>query len=227
MHSLEVRESRYGVSSQNTNRMPKWRKVLNKIPFMLVISRAIIGIIIFMISFTNVKANSLLILCLMIFGFLSDFFDGYMARLLGVSSQFLRRLDTIVDRIFWLSILYSAWILANDFLISRIYWIIFVLILEVINYLISFMRFRKEISTHALLSKFWAVSLLLGFCDLILHGSSSFLFDFALLLGVLSRIDTGLIMLILPRWDHDIPSFYHAIRIRNGKVIKRYRIFNG
>jgi CDP-diacylglycerol---glycerol-3-phosphate 3-phosphatidyltransferase len=200
---------------------------INKIPLFLIISRIIIGIIIFLISFSNIPAYRVLVFWLVIIGFLSDFLDGYIARLLNVSTHFLRRMDTIVDRFFWLSVLCGVWNLTSDFIIDRKYWILLVLGLEVLNYLISFIRFRKEISTHAILSKLWAVTLLLGFCDLILHGKSSYLFDLSLIFGIISRIDTGLIMLLLPRWDHDIPSFYHAIMIRNGKEIRRFKIFNG
>lgn len=203
------------------------KTLINKLPLFLILSRIIIGIIIFLISFFNISDNRHIVFWLVIIGFLTDFFDGYIARLLSVSTQFLRRLDTIVDRVFWLSIFYASWILASDFLITRIYWIILVLGIEAINYLISFIRFRKEIATHAILSKIWAVTLLLGFCDLLLNGKSLYLFDVTILFGIISRIDTCLIMLILPKWDHDIPSFYHAIMIRKGKEIKRFKIFNG
>jgi phosphatidylglycerophosphate synthase len=173
------------------------------------------------------KGARITICWLIIAGFLSDFLDGYIARLLHISTQKLRRMDTIVDRVFWLSVLYAVWMLAPGFLIARKYTILLVLGLEALNYLISFVRFRKEIATHAILSKLWAVTLLVGFCDLVLHGNSPFLFDTSIVFGVVSRIDTGLIMLILPRWDHDIPSVYHAILIRKGKEIKRLKIFNG
>jgi CDP-diacylglycerol---glycerol-3-phosphate 3-phosphatidyltransferase len=200
---------------------------INKLPLVLILSRMIIGIIIFLVSFSDANDKGIIVCWLIVIGFLSDFFDGYIARILGISNQFLRRIDTIVDRVFWLSILYTVWSLTSDFLITRVYWILLVLGLEMINYMISFIRFHKEISTHAILSKLWAVTLLFGFCDLILNGKSSYLFDLSILFGIISRIDTGLIMLILPAWDHDIPSFYHAIIIKKGKEIKRFKIFNG
>jgi CDP-diacylglycerol---glycerol-3-phosphate 3-phosphatidyltransferase len=193
----------------------------------LIISRVIIGIIIFLLVVSNNQESRIILFWLIIVGFLTDFFDGYIARLLGISNQKLRRLDTLVDRVFWLSILCAVWIISSSYIKTKMYWIILVLVLEIINYLISYIRFRKEISTHAILSKLWAVTLVLGFCDLVLNGQSKYLFDLTILFGIISRLDTGLIMLILPRWDHDIPSFYHAIKIRKGKEIKRIKLFNG
>ncbi len=203
------------------------KKILNKIPLFLIISRLIIGILIVILSRNKLHDYSVSIFILIITGLLTDFLDGYIARLLDISTQFLRRLDTIIDRVFWLGILAAVWHLHSDFLKTKQTLIIIVLVLEVINYLISYIRFRREISTHAILSKLWAVTLLLAFCDLILNGQSNYLFDIALYFGIISRIDTGLIMLILPKWDHDIPTFYHAIMIRNGKKIKRIKLFNG
>ncbi len=203
------------------------RNILIKIPLTLVILRLIIGFVIMLLSTIHNADYSNLIFLLIVIGFLTDFFDGYIARLLNISTQFLRRLDTIVDRFFWLSILFAVWKLHSDFLETKLLWIFIVLALEVLNYLISFLRFKREISTHAILSKIWAITLLLAFCDLILNGHSHYLFDIALAVGVISRLDTGLIMLILPKWDHDIPTFYHAIMIRNGKEIKRMKLFNG
>lgn len=202
------------------------KSILYKIPLLLVLSRILTGLIIILISIFTIDNYRLIIVCLTIFGFLTDFFDGYLARLIGISNERLRRLDTLVDRIFWLSILFAAWVSSGDFLISRKYWILLVLGMEALNYLISFIRFGKEIATHAILSKIWAVTLLFGFCDLILNQSSSYLFDISIFAGIISRIDTALIMLILPKWTHDIPSFYHSILIRKGIEIKRYRLFN-
>lgn len=203
------------------------KKILFKIPISLVYTRLVIGLFIVFLSIQSYGNYSRLIFFLIITGFLTDFFDGYIARILKISTPSLRRIDTIVDRLFWLCILFAVGYLHTEFIQSKMIGIILVLSLEAINYLISFIRFKREISTHAILSKLWAVTLLLSFCDLILNGRSVYLFDVAIIAGYISRIDTGLIMLILPEWDHDIPTFYHAILIRKGKKIKRIKLFNG
>lgn len=202
------------------------KTILTKLPISLIILRLLSGFLMIFLSLRHVDYSTV-IFYLIIFGFLTDFFDGFIARLLKISTQFLCRFDTIVDRIFWLSVLFAVWRLSTGFIQTKYREIGLVLTLEAVNYLISFIRFKKEISTHAILSKLWAVSLLVAFCDLVLNGSSRYLFDIMIILGIISRLDTGLIMLILPKWDHDIPTFYHAILIRKGKKIKRYKLFNG
>ena len=52
-----------------------------------------------------------LVLALMYLGLLSDIFDGIIARNLGVQTAIMRRLDSQVDMLFWLTIgFYSYWI---------------------------------------------------------------------------------------------------------------------
>lgn len=46
------------------------------------------------------------------------------------------------------------------------------------------------------------------------------LFYLAIILGFVSHLDVILIVLFLPKWQHDVPSSYHAWQIRKGKDIK-------
>lgn len=46
------------------------------------------------------------------------------------------------------------------------------------------------------------------------------LFTWLLFLGFVSHLDVILIVLFLPKWQHDVPSSYHAWQIRKGKDIK-------
>jgi phosphatidylglycerophosphate synthase len=43
-------------------------------------------------------------------GFLSDVFDGILARRLGVATATLRRLDSAADVVFYLAVFWSAWV---------------------------------------------------------------------------------------------------------------------
>jgi len=45
-------------------------------------------------------------------------------------------------------------------------------------------------------------------------------------LGFISHIERILITLLLPKWTHDIPSFYHAYLIRKGVGFKRNKLLN-
>jgi CDP-diacylglycerol--glycerol-3-phosphate 3-phosphatidyltransferase len=99
--------------------------------------------------------------------------------------------------------------------------------MEGLCYVVSLLKFRRETCSHAYLSKFWGLTLLAAFIDLILNGHAGFLFYFCLAAGIVSHLDRILITLILPTWQHDVPSTYHAWLIRKGKAFKRFRLFNG
>ncbi len=93
-------------------------------------------------------------------------------------------------------------------------------------YLVSLARFGKLPSPHAILSKFWGIYLVVEFSLLILGVNGSH-FMFALYIGIFVHLDRVLIYILLREWDHDIPSSYHALLIRNGKSIHRNKLFNG
>lgn len=94
-------------------------------------------------------------------------------------------------------------------------------IMEALCYIISLVKFGKETCTHAFLSKLWGLSLLFAFTGLIGFQQAGFFFYLAIVLGFVSHVDVILIVLFLPKWQHDVPSSYHAWRIRKGKDIKR------
>ncbi len=98
--------------------------------------------------------------------------------------------------------------------------------LEAFMYATCLFRFNKLPSPHAILSKFWGIYLVIEFTLLILGIKGSH-FTIALILGLIAHADRVLIYMFLKEWDHDIPSFYHAIQLRMGRPIQRKKIFNG
>ncbi len=199
---------------------------MKKIPVILIVFRFFLTPVILCLGYFYKKEYRVLVVILLFLGLLSDVLDGIIARKQQVSSATLRRLDSQVDMIFWLSAGFTAWFIWPD-VISNNRVVIYALIgMEALCYLVSILRFGKETCTHAYLSKFWGLTLLAAFTDLILNGNAGFLFMLCLTAGIISHLDRILITLILPAWQHDVPSAYHAYRIRKRKSFKRYIIFN-
>lgn len=167
------------------------------------------------------------VLIFLFVGILSDLFDGIIARAQKISSPLLRRLDSQVDLVFWLSILFSAYLIYPQVILEHSWLFISLLLSEALIYAISFFKFKREISTHSWLSKLWALSLLIAFTGLFGFEHFGWLFKLTLVLGLVSQLDVILIIFILPKWNHDIPSFYHAWLIRKGKTFKRRKLLNG
>jgi phosphatidylglycerophosphate synthase len=201
--------------------------MLNRVPLLLMYLRLTLGVIILLLAFF-ISHNSIpWIITLIIAGLLSDVFDGIIARKLGISSAKLRKLDSIIDRIFWLFVAASSAVLYQDFMYSKVATITLVLLLEVLVFVLCLIRFGRIPSPHNLLSKLWGIMVAAALIDIIINGSSVVLFNGMIALGIISRLDSLLIHIVLKEWHHDIPSFYHAWLIRMGKSFKKNDLLNG
>lgn len=196
-------------------------------PQALILFRFLLAPIILSLAYFIGETAKISILILMYLGLISDILDGIIARNQGISSEKLRRLDSQTDMIFWLSLSFSTWILYPKLIQENSFAIWTILAMEIACYAISFLKFKKETCTHAFLSKIWGLTLLLAFTSLIGFNHAGIPFYLAIVLGLISHIDVILIVLILPKWTHDVPSAYHAYLIRKGKKLKRNKYLNG
>ena len=199
---------------------------MKNIPYLLIATRFLFAPIIFFLAYFNGNESRFLILTLMFLGLLTDIFDGIIARKVGVSSEKLRRLDSQVDLVFWLSLGFAAYFINPEAIKNHWQSIAFIFIMETSCYIISIIKFKKETCTHAWLSKLWGVSLLTTFTYLIGFQQAGWAFQLTIILGIISHIDVILIILILPKWQYDVPSSYHAWQIRKGKQRKKSTLFN-
>jgi CDP-diacylglycerol--glycerol-3-phosphate 3-phosphatidyltransferase len=199
---------------------------MKRLPLLLIAFRFLLAPVMLYLGYFYKITYRPLIVVLLIAGLLSDIFDGIIARKQNTSTPTLRRLDSQTDMIFWLSAGFTAWFIWPDVIRANQQVIYILLGMEVLCYLVSFLRFGKETCSHAYLSKFWGITLLAAFIDLILNGHAGFLFYFCLIAGIISHLDRIFITLILPNWQHDVPSAYHAWLIRKGKSFRRFPLFN-
>lgn len=199
---------------------------MKTIPYLLIAIRFLFAPVIFFLAFTIAEESRFIILSLMFIGLLTDIFDGIIARKVGVSSEKLRRLDSQVDLVFWLSLGFAAYFINREIIKQHWLSILIVFIMEALCYIISFIKFKKETCTHAFLSKMWGLSLLIAFTFLIGFQQAGWAFYLTIILGFISHLDVILIILILPKWQYDVPSFYHAWKIRKGIERKKSIFFN-
>ena len=199
---------------------------MKTIPYLLILLRFLSAIAILYLGYFVGEISRILIVILMYFGLLTDIFDGIIARKVGVSSEKLRRLDSQTDLVFWLSIGFATYWLNPEIIKDHLKSISLIFGMEALCYIISFWKFGKETCTHAWLSKLWGLSLLIAFTFLIGFSTANWAFYLCLILGLVSHIDVILIILILPKWQFDVPSSYHAWKIRQGKSIKKSVLLN-
>lgn len=200
---------------------------MKKLPLLLIGFRFLLAPVMLCLGFFYKKEYKELIVVLLFLGLLSDIFDGIIARKKKISTATLRRLDSQTDMIFWLSAGFTAWFIWPQVISENKIVICILLAMEAACYLVSIIKFKKETCSHAYLSKFWGLTLLAAFTDLILNGNAGFLFFTCLIAGIISHVDRILITLILPHWQHDVPSAYHAWLVRKGIPFKKISLFNG
>ena len=178
------------------------------IPFLLIYSRILIGVLIIVLAFVDISYKSDTIVVLMAIGFLTDVFDGIIARKLNVASEKLRVWDSNVDQFFWLSVLFTVFYLNQDFLFANWKWIALIILLEANCYIVSFIKFKKTIATHSYMAKLWAISLLAFLIDLSLNTDSTYIFWICIFLGIISRLEIIVIILKLKKWRADVSSVF-------------------
>lgn len=200
----------------------------SEIPFLLLYIRLLLGIVIIPLSLLPASVFSLIAVVVLGIGVITDFFDGYIARRLGVSTENLRRLDSTVDVFFFLGISLATGLHCPDFVFREKAAPLLLLIgSEAATYGLSFIKFRKELATHSIGAKIWTLVLAATLVDLLLDCQSGVLFDWMLWLGLATRLEIAGILLVLRVWTPDVPSIWHAVQLRRGKTIRRLTIFNG
>lgn len=196
------------------------------IPYLLVFSRLLLAPVAVWIAYRYGQSANLILFGIMIWGIVSDIFDGIIARHQNISTVQLRRWDSQVDLVFWISIAVSCYILHPEIIKAHRWGIISVFILEGLCYAVSFIKFGKETCTHAFLSKIWGLLLFSTFVGMIVFSYGGILLKITIIWGIFSQLDVILIILLLPKWQNDIPSAYHAYLIRKGKSIKKSKWLN-
>jgi CDP-diacylglycerol--glycerol-3-phosphate 3-phosphatidyltransferase len=197
---------------------------LAAIPYLLCLARAAAGPALVFIAAG--EARSSLMFGLLLFAVVSDIFDGILARKLGTATTRLRTLDSRADMVFWLCATAALWAHRPDFVQEHALAISSVVVSYAATYVVSFLRFGRAPSVHAIFSKFFQLSLLVGLVALLCFDAGERWLYLMVTLGLPANLEVILILLILPAWQHDIPSLYHAFEIRQGREIRRLKLFN-
>ena len=146
--------------------------------------------------------------------FISDIFDGIIARRLNVATPAIRRLDSAADTLFYAACVFAAWHLYPAAMIGRLLPLSILIALEAFRYILDFVKFHREASYHMWSSKVWGIALFIGFFSLLVLGSQGIAVTVALYLGIVADLEGIAISIVLPRWQSDVPSLAHAMRVR-------------
>jgi phosphatidylglycerophosphate synthase len=190
---------------------------LELVPVLLTGLRALLAPAVVLLSIYAPSKDAFAV-CL-VAAFLSDIFDGIIARRLAVATPALRRLDSAADTVFYAACVFAAWRLYPAAITDRLLSLSILVALEVLRYILDFAKFHREASYHMWSSKLWGIGLFGGFFSLLVFGSQGVAVSIAIYLGVVADLEGVAISVILPRWQSDVPSFVHAMRVRRNAGI--------
>jgi phosphatidylglycerophosphate synthase len=151
----------------------------------------------------------------LIAAFLSDIYDGVIARRFGVATASLRRFDSITDTVFYVAVAYAAWLLYPDVIRSNLVGIAAIVALEAVRYIYDLTKFRRSASYHMWSAKVWGIALFAAFFALFGFGTPA-LVPVAIGVGIIADLEGLAASLILREWTHDVPSVFHAYSIVKG-----------
>jgi len=163
------------------------------------------------------RSGGVAIAILLVIGFLSDVFDGVVARRTGTATPILRRLDSTVDTVFYLGVAVAAWLLHRAEIRSLLPLIILVIATELGTNALCWLRFRREASYHAWSARAFGLALFAALLMLFAAGSPALLVP-AIVVGLLSHVENAAITLVLPEWRYDVRSLFVAWQIRQGRA---------
>lgn len=147
-------------------------------------------------------------------GFLSDVYDGLLARRWGTETPALRVADSAADTVFYLGVL--AAIMERHWNVLRDRWLLLAVLitLEVLRALFDWIKFRRMASYHSYAAKAWGVLLALTVLATLCFDRGFWLVTLALSWGIFCDIEGLVMSMLLPEWTHDVKSLPRALTLR-------------
>ncbi len=154
-----------------------------------------------------------LFLALLITAFATDAADGFLARRFRVASEAGAKLDSRADLATWSVLPVSVWLLMPDFVEAELGWIALLVASLAATLCVGFLRWGRMPSYHTWGAK--ASAILLAFSLIaVLAGAPIWPIRLAAAFAFVSMMEEIAITVILPRWQTDVPSVWHASQLR-------------
>lgn len=184
------------------------------LPLALTALRALLAPV--MVALALAAPSALAFGACLVAAFLSDVFDGVIARRLGVATPNLRRLDSLADTLFYVAAAFALWHLHPQALLAYRAPLVFLGALELGRYAVDLVKFRREASYHMWSSKAWGLALFAGFLAALAFGQEGAWVAAPIYVGIVADLEGLAISFVLPTWTSDVPSIVHALRLRAG-----------
>jgi phosphatidylglycerophosphate synthase len=190
---------------------------MSSLPTLLVSLRAALAPLILVAGFRHWPGSWLVMI--LIVAFLSDVFDGVIARRLGVATERLRLADSVVDIGFYLCVTAACLLGYPEVWRQHRTGILLIAALEAGRWIFDLIKFGRIAAYHMWSSKLWGILLFLGFGEVFARGGPGVLLTAAIVVGIVNEVEGLVVSLVLPWWRHDVPSLWHALALRRAGAI--------
>ncbi len=186
--------------------------IASRLPLSLIVLRVLLAPAIVLLAWYSPDHRAFGV-CLTL-GFLSDVFDGVIARRLGIATPTLRRLDSVADTIFYIAATFAVWQLEPQVILEHSRAFLLLLALELTRYAFDLAKFGREASYHMWSSKAWGLVLFVAFFAMLVFGYGGSLVAIPIYLGIVANVEGLAISVALMEWRSDVPSLFHALKLR-------------
>jgi CDP-diacylglycerol--glycerol-3-phosphate 3-phosphatidyltransferase len=195
-------------------------KLRKWIPWGMVVLRAWLGPLIGVTAWAFAKAEPWLG-AMVLTGFISDVYDGILARHWDTETARLRAADTAADTIFYLGVLSAIVVRHGAELRTRLWLVATVLILEAVRYVFDFLKYDRGASYHAHSAKIWGILLAAAALCSLCFDCAYWLMTVALAWGIVNELEGLIMTMMLPEWSYNVKSLWRAAEIRKQLLDKK------
>jgi phosphatidylglycerophosphate synthase len=192
--------------------------MLNSLPLALVISRFLAAPLLLWDAWDG--KTSVWFPVIYIWAFLSDIFDGIIARKLGVSTAQLRQADSWADVCLYLGVAASVWLTHRDLIIALQIPLLAVISTQLLWWIVNLAKYGKPASYHTYSAKLWGISLFVATIAIFSSNQAEIALWCAIVIGIVHTVEEIAITFILPTWQHDVLSIFHALKLKQNLLTR-------
>ena len=187
-----------------------WRKF---VPWAMVGMRAAFGPLMAVVAF-RLAAPEMLLGTMIVAGFLSDIYDGILARRWGTATAALRVGDSVADTVFYLGVLAAVverhWPVLREWLAL----LAALLLLEALRMVFDWAKYGRMASYHSYAAKLWGILLAVATVSVLCLDRAYWLVTVALVWGIVCDLEGVAMSLMLPERAHDVKTLRRALLLR-------------